>query len=411
MLIGDEKGTGMGELLSRIGQFGVAQAQRVQLAMLPRLLQGAGVAERVPELIADRGIDTVLLVTTPGFVKRGVCSRMAGLLRQRGVVAVVFSDVKPDPDIECVVRAADKYRHNSCQAIVALGGGSVIDCAKVVGALAVNPKRDVRSLFGAMRVRAKTPFMVAIPTTAGTGSEVTAAAVITDTERKRKFAVSDLVLIPDVAVLDSKLLVGLPASLTAYTGMDALTHAVEAYTNRFGSAAARRYAKQAVELIFEHLKPSYDDGANIAHREQMLLASYYAGIAFTNAMVGYVHALAHGLGGRYHIQHGLANAVLLPIVMEEYGAVAEPRLAELAEAIGIVGASEHESAVQFIGRIRELNEQMGIPETLSEIRAVDISELAQGAEEEGNPAYPVPVVWEQFMFEKVLLRAAGAYPC
>ena len=399
----------MSELLTRVGQLGVAQVQRVQSAMLPRLMQGAGVFARVPELIADRGIDTVLVVTTEGFVRRGLVGALVDRMRELGVVAVVFSDVKPDPDIECIVRGADRYRHNKCQAIVAIGGGSALDCAKMVGALAANPKRDVRSLFGMMRVRAKTPFLVAVPTTAGTGSEVTPAAVVTDAERQRKYAVGDFALIPDVAVLDPELLVGLPANLTAYTGMDALTHAVEAYTNRYNSAASRRYAKQAVELIFRHLKASYDDGADIAHREQMLLASYYAGIAFSSAMVGYVHALAHGLGGRYHIQHGLANAVLLPIVMEEYGAAAEPRLAELADAVGISGGSEHERAQAFIARIRELNEQLGIPETLPEIRANDIEQLARGAEEEGNPAYPVPVIWETFMFEKVLLIAAGAF--
>ena len=397
----------MMEPLARIGQFGVAMAQRVQLAMMPRLLQGPGIVGRVPEILADRGVDTVLIVTTAGFVRRGSIDGIKEGLRKRGVIPIVFSDVQPDPDIECVVRAADKYRHNDCQAIVAFGGGSVIDCAKVVGALAVNPKRTVRDLMGTMQVRAKTPFLIAIPTTAGTGSEVTAAAVITDSERQRKFAVSDLVLIPDVAVLDPELLVGLPADMTAFTGMDALTHAVEAYTNRFGSTAARRYAKQAVALVFEHLKASHDDGADLHHRGQMLLASYYAGIAFSNAMVGYVHALAHGIGGRYHVQHGLANAVLLPYVLEEFGAAAEPRLAELAQVVGIVDGSQHDRAQEFIQRIRELSASMGIPRTIAEIREEDIPQLAAGAEEEGNPAYPVPAIWDVPTFEKVLRQAAG----
>ena len=222
----------MSELLTRIGQFATAQAQRVKTAITPRLMQGAGIFARVPDMLADRGIDTVLVVTTEGFVRRGTIDSLVLKLRERGVVPIVFSDVDPDPDIECIVRAADKYRHNSCQAIVAIGGGSAIDCAKVVGALAVNPKRDIRSLMGTMHVRAKTPFLVAVPTTAGTGSEVTADAVVTDTERKRKYTISDLALVPDVAVLDPELLVGLPPAMTAYTGMDALAHAVEAYTAR-----------------------------------------------------------------------------------------------------------------------------------------------------------------------------------
>ncbi len=395
--------------LARARQAITAKVQKVQLRMLPELLVGPGTLYDVPKLLRDQDIRCVMIVTTEGFVRRGVVPSFVQDLVANGITAAVFSDVKPDPDIECVEVAAAFYRSHGCEGIVAIGGGSVMDCAKVAGALAMRPNAKALDLVGTMKVHATLPYLVAVPTTAGTGSEVTAAAVVTDPERQRKYAVGDMSLIPDAAVLDPNLLVDLPPAMTAYTGMDALTHAVEAYTNRYGSREAREYARRAVELVFKNLKPSYDDGANAKLRENMLVASYYAGIAFTNNMVGYVHALAHGIGGRYHVQHGLANAVLLPVVMEEFGASAEGRLAELAEAIGLGGASDHDLAVAFIGHIRGLAESMGIPATIPEIREEDIAELAAGAEQEGNPAYPVPEIWTCRRFEKVL-RAVAAQP-
>ena len=397
----------MFEALTRIRQAAGAQAQKVQLRMLPELLVGPGVLYDIPKLLRDQDIRCVMVVTTEGFVRRGVVPSFSQDLLAHGITAAVFSDVKPDPDIECVEMAAAFYRSHGCEGIVAIGGGSVMDCAKVAGALAVRPKARALDLVGTMKVHATLPYLVAVPTTAGTGSEVTAAAVVTDPQRQRKYAVSDISLIPDAAVLDPNLLVGLSPAMTAYTGMDALTHAVEAYTNRYGSREAREYARRAVEIIFKTLKASYDDGTDAKLREDMLMASYYAGIAFTNNMVGYVHALAHGIGGRYHVQHGLANAVLLPVVMEEFGEAAEGRLAELAEVIGLGGATDHDLACKFIAKIRELSESMGIPEIIPEIRQEDIPELAAGAEAEGNPAYPVPEIWTRRRFEKALKRVSS----
>ena len=393
--------------LARMQQLAMSQVQRVQMDMLPDLHVGAGSLHEVPDVLKEHGVSSVMLLTTPGFVRRGTLSSLERDLAMRGFSVAVFSDVKPDPDIECVERAAAFYRSRNCDVMVAVGGGSVIDCAKVAGALVARPGKTARDLVGTMRVHAETPLLVAIPTTAGTGSETTAAAVVSDPESKCKYAIGDLALIPDVAILDPLLLVGLPRDLTAYTGMDALTHAVEAYINRFGSRAARRYAKQAVEIIFDHLKASFDDPDDVGHRENMLLASHYAGVAFTNALVGYVHALAHGIGGRYHVQHGLAIAVLLPVVLEEYGASAEHRLAQLGEAIGLDGPDDASLARAFIVRVRELADSMQIPRTIPEIREEDIPELAADAESEGNPAYPVPMVWSRAKFERVLHAVAG----
>ena len=393
--------------LTQVRQFAMSQVQRVQLRMQPGVMSGPGVLFDVPRHLYAQGMRRVMLVTTPGFVRRGVVAEFANAAAAAGVNVEVFSDVTPDPDIACVEAAASFYRARGCEAIVALGGGSVIDCAKIAGALAVHPGKRARDLVGTMKVHAVTPFLVAVPTTAGTGSEATAAAVVTDPERQRKYAVSDLDLTPDLAVLDPQLLIGLPADMTAYTGMDALTHAVEAYTNRFGSQAARDYAREAVQVIFRDLAASCANGSDIALRGNLLTASYYAGIAFTNNMVGYVHAIAHGIGGRYHVQHGLANAVLLPIVMEEFGAAAEPRLAELADAVGLAGADVHEKATAFIAAIRDLAATIGIPSTLPAIREEDIPSLALGAMSEGNPAYPVPEQWGRRHFQRALRRAAG----
>lgn len=392
--------------LKRLRQLVVAQAQRAQAGVDHELIIGPGRLYDVAGLLRDEGVRCVMVVTTAGFVRRGLIPSFAKDLMTHGIATAVFSDVEPDPDLECVTQAAAFYRSHGCEAMVAIGGGSVMDCAKAAGALVARPGKSVIDLMGTMKIRRPIPYLVAVPTTAGTGSEVTAAAVVTDPERQRKYALADLSLIPDVAVLDPNLLLGLSPEMTAYSGMDALTHAVEAYINRFGSHEAHKNAREAVALIFEHLKPSYDDGDNAMHRENMLVASYCAGIAFSNAMVGYVHAIAHGIGGRYHVQHGLANAVLLPVVLQEYGPAAEKCLAELAEVIGLGGRDDHEMAQRFIERVRELGESVGIPSTIPEIQLADIPELAAGAEAEGNPAYPVPEIWDRARFEKVIASVA-----
>ena len=394
------------ELLTRMRQALMAQSQHVQERVDRELIVGPGCLFDIAELLHDQDLRCVMVITSPGFVKRGIISSFTEDLIAHGIAVTVFSDVKPDPDIECVKQAAAFFRSHACEAMVAIGGGSVMDCAKAAGALIARPGKDVVDLMGTMKVRAPIPYLVAVPTTAGTGSEASAAAVITDPERRRKYSLADLFLIPDVAVLDPNLLLGLSPEMTAYTGMDALTHAVEAYINHYGSHAAHKNAKEAVSLVFEHLKASFDDGDNVLHREGMLVASYYAGLAFSSAMVGYVHALAHGIGGRYHVQHGLANAVLLPVVLREYGAAAESRLAKLAEVIGLEGADDRDLAQQFIAKIRELGDSVGIPETIPEIREGDIAELAAGACAEGNPAYPVPEIWDCARFETVLRAVA-----
>lgn len=256
-----------------------------------------------------------------------------------------------------------------------------------------------------MKVRRRIPPFIAVPTTAGTGSETTIAAVITGRDH-RKYAVSDLCLIPRYAILDPTLSAGLPPHITAETGMDALTHAVEAYLSRFyNTRKTREQAEHAVATIFSHLERAYRDGASLPDRAAMLQASFDAGAAFTRASVGNVHAIAHTLGGLYGTAHGLANAVLLPIVLEDYGAAAYPRLARLAHLVGIQEASAEASARAFIAEIRAMNARMGIPDHFDCIRSEDIPLMASWACREANPVYPVPVIYDQARFARVIERS------
>jgi len=243
-----------------------------------------------------------------------------------------------------------------------------------------------------LRVLRKLPTLIAIPTTAGTGSETTLAAVITDPKTHRKYAMMSFPLIPHYAVLDASLTYSLPPHLTATTGMDALTHAVEAYIGRSTTKETRRHALEATKLIFENLENAYKNGRDQTAREQMLRAAYQAGVAFSKSYVGYVHAVAHSLGGAYGIPHGLANAVLLPHVLFAYGKRVEKKLHRLAIAAGVANATDtpKEAAKRLISEIFRMNREMQIPATLQGIVAEDIPALARRAEKEANPLYPVP---------------------
>ncbi len=251
--------------------------------------------------------------------------------------------------------------------------------------------------------------VIEISTTAGTGSEVTAGAVITDPIKKRKYALSHLFLIPKYAVLDSSLLVSLPSKMTAYTGMDALTHAIEAYINCFNNRKTNEYALCAIKSIFQYLVPSFEDGLNKHYRLELLEASYNAGVAISNNYVGYVHAIAHGIGGMYHLQHGMINATILPIVLEEYGSAVVSKLAKIADVVGITGATDQDKSTQFIQKLKDLNQIFSIPTSIPEIKDEDIHYLAIGAEKEGNPSYPTPVTWDVEQFEKVIRKIKHGY--
>jgi alcohol dehydrogenase class IV len=305
---------------------------------------------------------------------------------------MVYDEVQPNPTIQNVESGLKLYLANNCQGIVAFGGGSPIDCAKLIGARATNPKRSVHAMKGMLKVRKKLPPLFAVPTTAGTGSETTGAAVITDPETHEKFAAADMKLVPAVAVLDPELMLGLPPHITAATGMDALTHAIEAYIGQHGTKFTNENAEKATRIIFEDLEAVYNDGSDLERRNNMALASFYAGSAFTRAFVGYVHAIAHNIGGLYGVPHGLANAIILPHVLRFCRKEAEQKLAGLARAGGIGKASDsdEELSYRFIEKVESMNRNMGIPTTIKELQEKDVALIAERALKEAHPDYPVP---------------------
>lgn len=286
------------------------------------------------------------------------------------------------------------YQENDCNAIIGFGGGSSMDCAKAVGAQIAKPHQTLAQMKGILKVHKKLPLLIAIPTTAGTGSETTLAAVITDSETRHKYAINDFPLIPRYAVLDPKVTVSLPPALTATTGMDALTHAVEAYIGNSTTAGTRKNARMAVELIFQNLDDAYTDGSNLTARKNMLKASFYAGCAFTKSYVGYVHAVAHSLGGEYGVPHGLANATLLPVVLEAYGEKIYKKLHALAISAGLADQDtpDEEAALAFIEAIKDMKKRYQIGDIIPQIREEDIEKLSRYADSEANPLYPVPVL-------------------
>lgn len=348
-------------------------------------------AELGPVFEAEK-TTAVLVVTDTGIVKNGLTAPVADVLRENGIPYVIYDKTQPNPTVANVEEALSLYRENRCNTLIAIGGGSAMDCAKAVGARVAYPNRSVSQLGGILQVRRSLPTLIAIPTTAGTGSETTLAALITDSEAHHKYALMSFPLIPHYAVLDASLTYTLPPSLTATTGMDALTHAVEAYIGRSTSRETRRLALEATRLVFENVEQAYTNGRNHEARENMLRAAYQAGIAFSKSYVGYIHAVAHALGGRYGTPHGLANAVTMPYVLEAYGKSAHKRLHRLGIAAGVCTEdnSHQVGAEKFIAAIRSLNASMNIPQTIAGIRQEDIPLMAQHAEREANPLYPVP---------------------
>ena len=348
--------------------------------------------EELPDTLKQHKIKKTLIVTDPGIVACGLITKITFVLAKEKISYSVYDQTSANPTVRNVEEALALYQKEHCQALLAIGGGSAMDCAKALGARIACPKKTLGQLKGTLHVLHRIPLLIAVPTTAGTGSENTLAAVITDSEKKHKYVLNDFVLIPRYAILDAELTYSLPPHLTATTGMDALTHAVEAYIGRSTTKETREKALLAVKTIYQNIETAYHDGHNHAAREQMLNAAYLAGFAFSRSYVGYVHAVAHSLGGQYNIPHGLANAVLLPEVLESYGSCIHQKLHMLGCAAGV--CTEQDSikagAGEFIASIRTLNKSMGIPDFLSGIQERDIETMSVHAAKEANPLYPVP---------------------
>lgn len=370
---------------------------------MPKYLEGPGKIKELGSFLKEKNINDVLVVTGSGMVRRGQVKPMLDGFDAAGIRYTVQTFDHPDPSSDDVELGYKTYKEHGCKAIVALGGGSRIDCAKGIAAKAVHPNKKISQLQGLLKVHWPIPPFVAIPTTAGAGSETTVAAVITDSATHRKAAINDPFLIPKYAVLDPELTVGLPPYTTATTGMDALAHAVEAYTNHtYNTKLENKLAKEAVKLIHDNILVAFGDGSNLEARQNMQRGAFFAGRAFTRGCVGYVHAIGHTLGGLYGVAHGHAMAVLLPHVMREFGASAHKRLAELADVCGIGGANEAEKANNFIRWIEETNAKMGLPDKFDMIQDKDIDQMIAWARKEANPLYPVPVVWSKEDFRRFI---------
>ena len=396
----------MRKRISRPFQTGMKLAMYALPWRIPKTLEGAGAIKKLPAFVKEKGHRKVFIVTDKTLMDLHLLDSMLAAMDEIQLPYVLFDKVTPNPTDVCVEEGVALYKNNQCDSIIAFGGGSPMDCAKGIAARIARPNKSVKQLQGVLRVLRPVPTIFAVPTTAGTGSETTIAAVITCVKDHHKASINDIFLMPKYAVLDPELTVGLPPHITSTTGMDALSHAVEAYTNNtYNTPLEKDFCKKAVKLIYENLYAAYEDGSNLEARQNMQLGAFYAGRGFSRGCVGYVHAIGHALGGLYGTPHGVAMATLLPMVMKQYGKATHLRLAELYDASGMDRGAHttEEKATAFIAWIDEMNQRMNIPKYPPVLEAKDIDEIAERAYKEGNPLYPTPVTWSKADFETFLL--------
>ncbi len=377
----------------------------------PKIIQGPGAIAKIPAEVAKKGGKSVLVVTDANIHKLGLLDKLEAALKEVGLNYVIYDEVQPNPSIENVETGLKAYKENNCDCAIAVGGGSAMDCAKAILARVARPRFQVKTLGKMVFMVVFTglvppikldsflpPPLYAVPTTAGTGSETTIASVITDTQTKDKFPITDPLIRARYAVLDPELTVGLPTKVTSTTGLDALTHAIEGYTNIwYNDKRFNDLGKEAIRLIFKYLETACTDPGNLEAREQMLVAAYDAGMCFTRGGVGYVHGIGHRLGGLYHIPHGLAMSVILCHVFSDdfLGPYVQEELAELAEVIGITGGTASERAHKFMREVRKLEDKLDIPYGFAEIKDEDIPIIAERCIYETNPTYPVKHIFTQ----------------
>ncbi len=383
---------------------------RIALPILPyRNPKKLDSMDEIVPLLIKKNKSRVLLIVDSNVRAINLTDSFEKELTNAGIRLAVYEQKTINPTVSEVEDARNLYVKSDAQAIIAVGGGSSIDCAKIVGARIARPGKSIKKMRGLLKIILPTPLMIAVPTTAGTGSEATLAAVITDEVSHYKYPINDFSLIPDYTVFDPQLTVSLPPFITATTGMDALTHAVEAYIGQTTNRFTRTMSEEAVSLIYKNLKEAVKNGTNLNARKNMLYASYCAGLAFTRSYVGYVHGIAHSLGGKYGIAHGYANAVVLPVMLKIYGADCEKKLARLARKCGMVtdNSDDGEAAKGFIFWIEELNREFGISKGFCEIRDEDIGMMAYYADKESNPLYPVPRLMDKSELEEVYKSLAA----
>ena len=388
---------------------GLAKALKVAAAVVPMpkptLFTGADSSLELCKAIGQLGINKVMIATDEVLVSIGLLDNITAELEKLNIEYVIFDGILPDPTYDQVQNGLDLLRNNNCEAILAVGGGSPIDASKAIAARATNDK-PLEKMAGLFKLRKAPLPLFAIPTTAGTGSEVTIVSVVSDPITHQKTPIIDPKLVPMMAALDGAMMLGLPAAVTAATGMDALTHAIESYISVNATEETDAYGTAATRLIMENLETAVTDGSNLEARQNMAMASYYAGLAFTKASVGYVHAIAHNFGAYYSTPHGLANSIVLPHVLDYSKDEITERLAKLAEVSGLKEGRESnkELADKFINRIREMLKSFDIPEQLGDLKTSDIPNIAKSALEEAHMNYPVPKYMNQKVCENLLSK-------
>lgn len=408
----------IGDLGRSVGLAGIMRVAGVLTRLVPipqpTLLVGPGASGRLGQAIAGFSHHKVLLVTDHLIARLGLYQDLTHALTLGGTPFVVFAEITQDAPIPLIEQGAALFKSEQCDVIIAMGGGSVMDAAKAIGLCAANGKSP-RQLVGYFRGRYPPVPLYAVPTTAGTGSEVSVVAVISDPGEHKKLVMTDSRLVPRMAALDPALMTGLPPDITAATGMDALTHAIEAFLGQWSTHYTDRMALAAVAMVFGNLRTACQHGQDLVAREKMALAATYAGFAFTRASVGYVHAIAHQLGAVYHTPHGLANALVLPHVLRFYGTSVQHKLAVLAvqAKVGTQGEPHELLAKKFIASVEALSHDLGLPQRLAELRKADIPTLAKAACREADINYPVPRYMSEEDCEKListLLPRANARP-
>lgn len=368
---------------------------------------GKGAIEAIVDEVKLRGYQKALVVTDADLIKFGVSTKVTDLLDKAGLDYAIYSEVKPNPTIENVQDGVKAYHDNNADYIIAIGGGSPIDTAKGIAIIATNPEfSDVRSLEGVADTKKACAPIIAVATTAGTAAEVTINYVITDVERKRKFVCVDQHDIPVVAIVDPDMMETMPKSLISSTGMDALTHAIEGYTTVGAWEMTDMFHLKAIELISKSLRDAVK--GNAEGRESMALAQYIAGMGFSNVGLGIAHSMAHTLGAVYDTPHGVACAMMLPIVMEFNQEATGERFKEIAKAMGVEGTdtmSQAEYRKAAIDAVRQLSVDVGIPTKLPELREEDLDFLAESALNDAcTPGNPRQVTIEQYkeLFRKLM---------
>ena len=388
---------------------GLTKALKVAAAVIPMpkptLFSGADSSLELCDAISHLGIESLLLVTDKVLVEIGLLKEIEQRLAEHKIKVTIYDGILPDPTYDQVETGLELLNKNKCQGVLAVGGGSPIDASKAIAARATNDK-PIEKMAGLFKLFKSPLPLFAVPTTAGTGSEVTIVSVVSNPESHQKTPIIDPKLVPTMAALDGKLMLGLPSAVTAATGMDALTHAIESFISTNATDETNGYALAATKLIMANLETAVHDGKNFEARQNMAMASYYAGLAFTKAGVGYVHAIAHNFGALYSTPHGLANSIVLPHILDYSKNDIIPQLAELAKAAVLKKGRESNKqlADKFIARVRSMLASFEIPDTLDSLKVEDVPQIARLALEEAHANYPVPKYMDKSTCEALISK-------